>query len=396
VRLAAIVIAIGVLAGGSSAATPRVLGFDWQQKRLAWVNPTNLAVVGKTLPAARTACSWSFAPDHRRFVYSDCDGTLRFVDTKAMKLLGSMQLGYRLGSVDGLTWLRPDRLLALAHVDALTTLLVIDPNRRRVLRRTDLARSTGQRSMTGGRMVVMLSGWGSFEPVRVAVIDADGNMRVATVDRIQAGTIVNDGDESAPPSARTTQPGFAVDSATGRAFVVSPDMLIAVVDLQTLDVSYHGATRSLAKAIDGPSRWAAWLGGGLLAVSGVDYSTSVTGAQPSIAETPYGLHIVDTRTWTIRTIDPDAIGFVSVPGALVASHSPSSTVRETFIWGLDGTLQRRFSFTGSTWLDIQGGYGYVCNVRALVSVVDPSSGATIARTRGRACLTLAAAPNSAA
>jgi hypothetical protein len=231
VRLAAIVIAIGVLAGGSSAATPRVLGFDWQQKRLAWVNPTNLAVVGKTLPAARTACSWSFAPDHRRFVYSDCDGTLRFVDTKAMKSLGSMQLGYRLGSVDGLTWLRPDRLLALAHVDALTTLLVIDPNRRRVLRRTDLARSTGQRGMTGGRMVVMLDGWGSVEPVQVAAIDADGNMRVATVDRISAGTIVTDGDESTPPSVHTTQPGFAVDPATGRAFVVSPDMLIAVVDL---------------------------------------------------------------------------------------------------------------------------------------------------------------------
>jgi hypothetical protein len=231
VRLAAIVIAIGVLAGGSSAATPRALGFDWQQKRLAWVNPTNLAVVGKTLPVARTACSWSFAPDHRRFVYSDCDGTLRFVDTKAMKSLGSMQLGYRLGSVDGLTWLRPDRLLALAHVDALTTLLVIDPNRRRVLRRTDLARSTGQRSMTGGRMVVMLDGWGSVEPVQVAAIDADGNMRVATVDRISAGTIVTDGDESTPPSVHTTQPGFAVDPATGRAFVVSPDMLIAVVDL---------------------------------------------------------------------------------------------------------------------------------------------------------------------
>jgi hypothetical protein len=64
-----------------------------------------------------------------------------------------------------------------------------------------------------------------------------------------------------------TQPGFAVDPSTGRAFVVSPDRLIAVVDLQTLEVSHHGATRSLAKAVDGPSRTAAWLGNGLLAVS---------------------------------------------------------------------------------------------------------------------------------
>src|SRR4051794_19776697 len=242
----------------------------------------------------------------------------------------------------------------------------------------------------------MLSGWGSFTPAQVAVIDADGNMRVATVDRIEAGTIVDDGDEATPPSARTTQPGFAVDPATGRAFVVSPDLSIAVVDLQTLDVSYHGATRSLAKAIDGPSRWAAWLGGGLLAVSGVDYSTTVNGAQPTINETPYGLQIVDTRTWTTRTIDPDAIGFVSAPGALVASHSPTSTARETLIWAPDGTLRRRFSFTGSTWLDVEGSYGYVCKARALVSVVEVSSGATIAHPHGRACLTLATAPMSAA
>lgn len=391
-RLAALVIAIGLLAGGSSAATQRVLGFDWQQKRLAWVNPTTLAVVGKTLPAARAACSWSFAPDHRRFVYSDCDGTLRFVDTGAMKPLGLMHLGYRLAFVDGLTWLRPDRLLALAQADGVTTLLVIDPTTRRVLRRTDLAHQAGGRVVAGDRMVVLLRAWGSFEPARVAVIGAEGEIRTATVDRIQAGTIVNDGDESTPPSARTTEPGFAVDPATSRAFVVSPDLLIAVVDLQTLDVAYHGATRSLAKAIDGPSRSATWLGNGLLAVSGVDYSTTVDGSQPTITETPYGLQIVDTRTWTSRMIDPDATWFTAVPGALVASHS---AVGETVIWGLDGTLRQKFSFARNTWLDIEGGYGYVCEARTLLRVVDPSSGATIARPRGRSCLTLATGPMSA-
>lgn len=393
-RFAAIVIAIGLLAGGPSAATQRELGFDWQQNRLAWVNPTTLAVVGKTLPAAHAACSWSFAPDHRRFVYSDCDGTLRFVDTNAMKPLGSMQLGYRLGFVDGLTWLRPDRLLALAHVDTLTTLLVIDPNTRRVIRRTDLARPAGARFVVGDRIVVMLSSWGSFEPVQVAIIDADGNMRVATVDRIQAGTIVTEGDESTPPSAQMMQPGFAVDRATGRAFLVSPDMLIAIVDLQTLEVSYHGATRSLAKAVDGPSRSAAWLGNGLLAVSGVDYRTNVNGSQTTVAATPYGLQIVDTGTWTTRMIDPEATGFTAVPGGLVATHAPTSSPHETLIWALDGTLRRRFSFTGRTWLDIEGRYGYVCDVRTLVSVVDSSSGATVARPRGRSCPTLAANPIS--
>jgi hypothetical protein len=286
VRLAAIVCAIGLLTGGSRAASSRVLGFDWQQKRLAWVNPTTLSVVGKTVPAARAACSWSFAPNHLHFVYSDCDGTLRFVDTRAMKPLGSMQLGYRLGFVDGLTWLRPDRLLALAQVDGVSTLVVIDPTRRRVLRRADLARPAGERVVAGDRMVVLLSAWGSIEPAQVAVVNADGEIRTATIDRIQAGTIVNDGDESTPPSARTARPGFAVDPTTGRAFVVSPDMLIAVVDLQTLEVSYHGATRSLAKAVDGPSRSAAWLGDGLLAVTGADYSTTVDGTQTTMTETP--------------------------------------------------------------------------------------------------------------
>jgi hypothetical protein len=389
VRLAAIVVAIGLLAGGSSAARSRVLGFDWQQRKLAWVNPTTLDVVGKSVPAARTVCSWSFAPDRRRFVYSDCDGTLRFVDTRAMTRLGSMQLGYRLGFVDGLTWLRTDRLLALAQVDGVTTLVVIDPTRRRLLRRTDLARSAGERVVAADRMVVLLGAWGSFEPAQVAVIDADGEIRTATVDRIQAGTIVNDGDESTPPSARMTQPGFAVDPTSGRAFVVSPEMLIAVVDLRTLAVSYHGATRSLAKAVDGPSRSAAWLGDGLLAVSGADYSTTIDGSKTTTAVTPYGLQIVDTRTWTTHTIDPDASWFTATPGALVASHSPTATAHETLIWGLDGTLRRRRSLSGDTRLDVEGDYGYLCKSRTLLAVLEPSSGATIARPRGRSCLTLA-------
>ena len=387
-RLVAALAATVALAGSAPSAAP-VVGFDWSHRRIAWFDPVTLSQLpGRKVPtSSQGVCSWALSPDRARLAYSDCNGTIGFANLRAMKPAGSMYVTGRLGSVDGLAWLRPDRLLATGHVDTGTTLLVIDPVKRKILRRVPLGRQTWGRSVVGDRSVYLLAPWGSYAPAQVAVANADGDVRTVTVDRITVGTIVDDADKGDPDS-HTRGAGFAVDPAGGHAYVVSPDLLVADVDLATLSVDYHGPTRVLAKSVDGPTRYARWLGGGLLAVSGADWTTSGTGASRTSVATPYGLHIVDTRTWTVRTVDAQTDWFRAGPGVMIVERGPYGADHSAVAYGLDGRERYRVALPPEGWYDVPGAYGYVCAKDALVRVLDAATGAEVASPRGRSCVLL--------
>ena len=77
-----------------------------------------------------------------------------------------------------------------------------------------------------------------------------------------------------------------------------------------------------AKLAAGTWRAACWLGGGSLAVWGTD--ARVTGVTPAELRSdlgPSGLKLVDTRTWTVRTLDPEATGARWQAGRLLAFGS---------------------------------------------------------------------------
>ena len=131
--------------------------------------------------------------------------------------------------------------------------------------------------------------------------------------------------------------GLAVDPAGGRAFVVAAGPTVAEVDLAGLHVTYHRLRQPVsllrrlahwlvppaqAKLAAGTWRAACWLGNGSLAVWGTD--ARVTGATPAELRSdlsPSGLKLVDTRTWTVRTLDPEATGARWVAGRLLAFGS---------------------------------------------------------------------------
>jgi hypothetical protein len=139
--------------------------------------------------------------------------------------------------------------------------------------------------------------------------------------------------------------GLAVDPAGGRAFVVAAGATVAEVDLAGLDVTYHSLRqpRSLlrrlahwlvppaeAKLAAGTWRSACWLGGGTLAVWGTD--ARVAGDTPAEFRSDTrssGIKLVDTRTWTVRALDPEATAVRWRAGRLLASGS---------VW--DGRAQR--------------------------------------------------------
>jgi hypothetical protein len=70
----------------------------------------------------------------------------------------------------------------------------------------------------------------------------------------------------------------------------------------------------------GPVRDAAWIGEGRIALSGYDGDAlwrsdgSVEGGRR-----PAGLHVIDTRDWSIRTLDERASSFVAAAGLLLTN-----------------------------------------------------------------------------
>jgi hypothetical protein len=382
-KLALIAIVV-VLSGAAPHAT--VLGWDYGSKRIAWYEPGSLAAVkGKTsLSWNRPLCSWSFSPARDRLALSDCNGTLRFVAVPSLKSLGEVPASSGLWDAASLAWLTPTRLLAVNRASGgLATLLVVDTGSKRVVRRVDLGGVLVARMIAGARVVLLIAPFDSFGPARVVVADADGELTSATIDGISTGSHFGSASGSDPVGEVRT-PGFAVDPA-GTAFVVGADLRVAAVELKTMRVSYHGPTRLPAKALNGTTRIAAWLGGGKVAVSGIDYATTGSGRDLTVSTTPFGLHLLDTSSWTYRTLDPTAAGLVGDGPRVLATTSTH--------WGVysaSGTHLYDVAAPRGTWLTPARGHTYVCTERSLTRVLDSRTGAQISAPANRGCPTLLA------
>jgi hypothetical protein len=146
-------------------------------------------------------------------------------------------------------------------------------------------------------------------------------------------------------------PGLAVGRSGGRAFVVQAEAPVAEVDLATFQVRSHplGPGALAADAVAGPEREALWLGGGLLAVTGLDLQSSAD--EPEIRETPAGLTLVDTRRWRARTIDPRTTDAALVSGTLLASSfffdSRRQTTSRSGLTGCSVDGSRKFHLYGN-------------------------------------------------
>ena len=371
--LAAIVFALS----GAAPHAP-VLGFDYGEKRISWYDPTSLASVkGGAQGWDGQLCSWSFSPDRKRLAASDCNGRLRFLAVPSLKVLGKVQATSRLWDAASLTWLTPTRLLAVDRAGGgVSSLLVIDTTKRALIRRVDLGGVVSARAIAGRRMVLLVAPFDSLGPARVVVAGSDGTTRSATIDAITAGTHFSPFD-GAGPAGEMSIPGFTVDPS-GTAFVVGADLKVAAVDLTTMNVTYHGPTRTVTKLLTGTTRIAAWLGGGKVAVSGSDFA-----GDASVPARPFGLHVLDTSTWKYTTLDTTATGLVA-DGSTIFTSAPSR-------WSA-------YSVAGAHLYDIEApegsdlsaaqGYAYVCTDRWLTRVLDSATGAQIATPKDRGCPTL--------
>ncbi|MGB2952538.1 MAG: hypothetical protein WBB74_03990 [Gaiellaceae bacterium] len=356
---------------------------DWTNV-LARLNSRSLRPLHGPRIAVGQAGAWSFSPDrsllaltsHRQRGDELPHATMRIVDVGGMRVAGRMSLGR--GYVWTLAWLRPDRLLALRErcCPAKADVLVLDPGALKPVGGHTFANDVVAYGRLPDGLVLLLAPSGAIGPARIAVVDADGNVRLAELDGILAGR------ESPPQDSDTTSllheslPGLAVDPVGRHAYVVSAGGTVADVALESLAVAYHslsqpvsllGRLRSFlepqaeAKGEEGPARHAEWLGNGVLAVAGSDghFYTDANGSG-QFRSTASGLALIDTRTWAARTIAAGADSFTRAGDELLVTGVSSDSETRTYkgiglaAYGPDGSQRfhafgAKIVFVGRVW-----------------------------------------------
>jgi hypothetical protein len=327
-RLAVATVLVAVLAPAAGAAreapgarTPLlgIVGDRVLYQQLVEFDPATLRRLGGGVPLAGHRAGWSFSPDRGLLVLGRSrercgPTTLRLVDVAQLRTLGDVPVGT--GSpVTATGWLGRHRLVAVLAPSPCegarrAQVVVLDAEARRVLATSTLDGSVLGVARAPGRLVLLLAPANRIGAARLAVVERSGELREQTLEAIPAGTT---------PS-RLSRPGLAVDGTGARAFVVSAGDRLAEVDLRSLRVGYHElVARELAKyRRAGPIREALWLGGGLLAVTG----TNVGAANG--ADAGAGLRLVDTRSWTFRTLDPEVSSAQLLDGRTLVAYRPNA------------------------------------------------------------------------
>jgi len=330
---------------------------------------------GWRIPLDGHSFGWSFSPDRSRLALgSDGSGELRLLDLQQRRVLGDVEVKTpQRGSVLASAWSGANRVLAVVASPSCcglgdTTVAGIaaaQPPRLLWQRRLGGSLQAGERFRRS--LVLVLGPPGrKLGPSRLVTVDPEGHIRSAALTEIRSGLGGSGDYRSGRFVSDIWNPGLAVDPAGARAFVVQAGAPLAEVDLRNLQVRYHTLSEPIsllgrlhnwlepkaeAKADEGPTRQALWLGQGMLAVTGFDGHAGIDprGGQAEWA-TPAGLKLIDTRNWSVRTLDPRVTNAVLASGTLLTfgilwdSRNQTMSGSGLTAYNLDGS--RRFHVYG--------------------------------------------------
>jgi hypothetical protein len=250
------------------------------------------------------------------------------IDPRRMVEVGFVRLG-GVGWVTFLSWQR-GTVFAVVSDETHTTALVIDPRGEHVLQRHRLNRLFIAAAESDAGIDILTSPRRGIGPVELTALGGKGAESVA-IEGIAGGTETENDEEGF--RAKQVMPGLAVDEEGHGAFVVSVGY-VAKVSLRSLAVEYHDLSEPVsllgrlhnwlepaaeAKVIEGPQRKAAWLGNGLVAVTGADYTTATDAkGNPMVEVEAAGLSLIDTDDWSIRELDAETSDFTLFDSTLLA------------------------------------------------------------------------------
>ena len=311
-----------------------------------------------------------------------------------MKSLGTVDLGID-GWISFLSW-DDGYVFAVVDGESDRAVVTIDPVGRLVQARHPVNGTILQvRRGVDQQVVLLLAPRHGIGPLRFGVVGGKG-MTTTPIPGFTGGWGTDqDGDVV---RARQKIPALIVDEVGERALVVS-GRAVAEISLNNLAVSRHTLSEPVsllgrlrnwleppaeAKLVDGPWRNGTWIGDGLLAISGEDYSSE--GGQHHHAE-PAGISIVDTRDWSVQTIDDNSVEVVATEHALVG-HGGYELGGVT---GYDAGGDKLFELLPNTsvWLQVVGGYVYAVHENSKTfTVIDPSLGRVVGKATTKEPLTL--------
>jgi hypothetical protein len=317
---------------------------------------------------------WAFSPDRSRVALGTaCQagvslGFLQLVDVRRMRPLACFVIG-GLGSGFGtIVWPTPNRVLVATYSPL--QVVFIDARSRRIIQRTPLEGVWLSGARAGKRMIV-LTGPTLDRSERLVVADPRGSVRSVAVD-----------------APRATD--FVVEPGGRRAFLVSAGT-VAEVDLDTLAVAYHELREPVslfrralawlvpaaqAKEYHREHRRTLWLGGGLIASFGSD----VTYEDRRVSSVPVGLRLIDTRDWTVRTVEERVSHALLAGDVLLASGADEIGL---VAYNLNGSKRYQL-FRGRSVAPIEsyGGKAWIEVGRRVSQVVDVRTGRVLGPGRG--------------
>jgi hypothetical protein len=417
--VAALALAVGV--GGNShppkppTASARVpdgvLGVIWNETGLARpelsrLNPVLLKPFGRSVSLrVGGGSATAFSPSGRLLASGDARPGVQFIDTGSMRPVGALKLAAT-GWVTFLSWQR-GILFAVVEDEASSAVILVDPLGRQVLRRHRFRRAILSVAEGPGTVVLLTGPRNRIGPVELAVVGAKG-MGSVVVWAVSGGSKAENDDDGF--RARQVIPGLAIDTDALRAVVVPAGKTVAEVSLHDLSVTYHALAEPVsllgrlrnwlepaaeAKLLAGPQRKAAWLGNGLVAVTGADYTTVTNSSgNPDVDVRAAGLSLIDTSDWSIRKVDDETSDFNVFPSSLLAFGETSwgdPSKAGVGLAGYDLRGEKIFHALDGvrvSWVDAVGGLAYVSLDNKVYTVVDAATGRILARPKARKPLSL--------
>jgi hypothetical protein len=366
-----------------------VLGRDWTTRTVRLFDPLTLQpVAGRTVPASFFTGPWAWSADRTRLALTRYDWPrIRIVDAQKLRVLGDVKVGRAGidGGVDAVTWVAPDRLLALVRGEGHVSIVLVDTEKRAPLRTVTVSGAQFDVELTSGGLAVLLGPAKGIGAARLAVASADGSVRLAPLPGVSVGsrTIRTSGD----PRVRAVIPGFAADPAGTLAVAVTAANRAVAVDLRTLAVTSHDLAQRrvqrVQKSLEGPQRYARWVGDGVIAIAGTDWSM---GPGDQLLARAAGVRLLDTRTWTTQMLDPEASAFSFAPGVVLAYGGSWGNGKSTYTgihaYGLDGVLGWSLYDRQDAYAPVRGRWAYVqrhvgSSRPVAIDVVDPTTGAIL-------------------
>ena len=372
-----------------STAVLAVAGGNDGSAKLAWLEPRTLKQLKRGSVELGDAQGAVFSPSATKIAVGSSAFGIRVVDVRRMKLTAT-GMGRRLGwYLDPVSWPTARRILAIERHQRLpsTRLVVIDPVARRVLKRALLDPHFERWKTAGRELVALASPAEGIGPARVVLVDPNGALRAATLERIPAGGRAEGAEKD--PTYTLASPGLALDVAGRKAYVVGKARLLAEVDLDSLAVTYRELSPSRApaarqKVVTGWTRQATWLGGGRIAVAGTEYD--------ELRSTPAGLEVIDVRTGASRVVEARAGFAIAASGMVLAGgvqrDGATAAERGMGIGAFSAAgdeLWRALADEPVWWAQEAGGYAYVVGPEAYpltVRVIDLADG-TVRTVRGQ-------------